>query len=204
MHKLNDDMLQFIKKVQAVSQIGLSFSTDPYALENYEELKKISVGLLDRYTDLGEGNCDLFEQRAYPTPQPAVRTLTVREDGAILFVQEADSQLWSLPGGWCDVDSSPVENAVKETREESGFEVDCPRLLALFDRRNYLKKSLYDVYILYFLGRVKGGQAACNHETIQVGWFQPHELPPLSRKNSEAEIRIAYDVFINEKPAYFE
>ena len=30
---------------------------------------------------------------------------------------------WSLPGGWGDIGFTPSEVAIKETKEESGFDV---------------------------------------------------------------------------------
>ena len=180
---MENQVLEFIKKVQSIAQIGLSFSTDPYAIDNYEELRKISIRMLKEYTSLPDDECELYKDFIYPTPQPAVRTLVVR-DNKLLLVKEKDSGLWSLPGGWCDIDCTPKETAIKETYEESGYVIECTKLLAVFDRRHYIKKSLYDVYCLYFLGNVVAGEAKCNHETEDIGWFEVSNLPSLSRKNS--------------------
>lgn len=200
---MDDQVLDFIKKVQSISQIGLSFSTDPYAVDNYKELKEISIKMLHDYTSLPLNECDLYKDFIYPTPQPAVRSLVIKED-QVLLVKEKDSGLWSLPGGWCDIDCSPKETAIKETFEESGYVIDCTKLLAVFDRRNYIKKSLYDVYCLYFLGNVVAGEPKCNHETDDIGWFNVSSLPPLSRKNSIEEIQKAYEVYQKKLETYFE
>lgn len=200
---MDDQVLDFIKKVQSISQIGLSFSTDPYAVDNYKELKEISIKMLHDYTSLPLNECDLYKDFTYPTPQPAVRSLVIKED-QVLLVKEKDSGLWSLPGGWCDIDCSPKETAIKETFEESGYVIDCTKLLAVFDRRNYIKKSLYDVYCLYFLGNVVAGEPKCNHETEDIGWFNISSLPPLSRKNSIEEIQKAYEVYQKNLETYFE
>lgn len=200
---MNDEILEFIKKVQAISQTGLSFSKDVYALENYEELKAVSIEMLSKYTGVTGRDADLYRDYTYPTPQPAVRTLVV-EAGKILLVQERESGLWSLPGGWCDIDQTPAANAVKEVWEESGYHVQITKLLGVFDRRNYLERSLYDVYCFYFLGEKVGGEPLPNHETIAVDWFPIDQLPPLSRKNSYEEIRKAYEVYIAGGDAYFE
>ncbi len=200
---MDDQVLEFIKKVQSIAQIGLSFSTDPYAVDNYKELKDISIKMLHDYTSLPLDTCDLYKDFIYPTPQPAVRSMVIKDE-QLLLVKEKDSGLWSLPGGWCDIDCSPKETAMKETFEESGYVIDCTKLLAVFDRRNYLKKSLYDVYCLYFLGNVVAGQSKCNHETEDIGWFNISSLPPLSRKNSIEEIQKAYDVYQKNLETYFE
>ncbi|BEH90010.1 MAG: NUDIX domain-containing protein [Turicibacter sp.] len=200
---MENQVLEFIKKVQSIAQIGLSFSTDPYAIDNYEELRKISIRMLKEYTSLPDDECELYKDFIYPTPQPAVRTLVVR-DNKLLLVKEKDSGLWSLPGGWCDIDCTPKETAIKETYEESGYVIECTKLLAVFDRRHYIKKSLYDVYCLYFLGNVVAGEAKCNHETEDIGWFEVSNLPSLSRKNSIEEIQKAYHVYKEKLETYFE
>lgn len=200
---MENQVLEFIKKVQSIAQIGLSFSTDPYAIDNYEELRKISIIMLKEYTSLPDDECELYKDFIYPTPQPAVRTLVVR-DNKLLLVKEKDSGLWSLPGGWCDIDCTPKETAIKETYEESGYVIECTKLLAVFDRRHYIKKSLYDVYCLYFLGNVVAGEAKCNHETEDIGWFEVSNLPSLSRKNSIEEIQKAYHVYKEKLETYFE
>ena len=200
---MENQVLEFIKKVQSIAQIGLSFSTDPYAIDNYEELRKISIRMLKEYTSLPDDECELYKDFIYPTPQPAVRTLVVR-DNKLLLVKEKDSGLLSLPGGWCDIDCTPKETAIKETYEESGYVIECTKLLAVFDRRHYIKKSLYDVYCLYFLGNVVAGEAKCNHETEDIGWFEVSNLPSLSRKNSIEEIQKAYHVYKEKLETYFE
>ena len=200
---MENQVLEFIKKVQSIAQIGLSFSTDPYAIDNYEELRKISIRMLKEYTSLPDDECELYKDFIYPTPQPAVRTLVVR-DNKLLIVKEKDSGLWSLPGGWCDIDCTPKETAIKETYEESGYVIECTKLLAVFDRRHSIKKSLYDVYCLYFLGNVVAGEAKCNHETEDIGWFEVSNLPSLSRKNSIEEIQKAYHVYKEKLETYFE
>ncbi len=58
-------------------------------------------------------------------------------EGKILLVREKNSGLWSMPGGWVDVNLSVRDNAVKEVREEAGLEVEAVRLIALHDRNRH-------------------------------------------------------------------
>ncbi len=200
---MSDKILAFIKKVQSISQIGLTYSTDPYAVDNYEELKRLSVKMLEEYTDIEPKSYDLYVDFKYPTPQPAVRAMVI-QDEKLLLVKEKDSKAWSLPGGWCDVGATPKQTAAKETEEESGYLVDVTKMLAIFDRHNYYQEPLYDVYSMFFLANVIGGEARCNHETDEVGWFKIDDLPELSRKNTIEEIQIAYNVYLNNLETYFE
>ena len=60
------------------------------------------------------------------------------------------------------------------------------------------------MYCLYFLGNVVAGEAKCNHETEDIGWFEVSNLPSLSRKNSIEEIQKAYHVYKEKLETYFE
>lgn len=194
---------EFIKKVKAISHIGLTYSKDEYALENYEELKNLSEEMLGLYTNTPIDECDIYKNGYYPTPQASVRTLVIK-DSLILFVKEKDTGTWSVPGGWCDIDTSPSEAAIMEIKQESGYDVKINRLLAVMDRSKYYKSQTYDVYNVCFLAEIIGGEPKCNHETCDIGWFSIDKLPELSFKNTEEEIKIMYDVYINKKEAYFD
>ena len=200
---MRDRVLEFIKKVQSISQIGLTYSKDPYAVDNYHELKTLSTKMLKEYSTIEHQTYELYTDFKYPTPQPAVRAMVIHED-KLLLVKEKDSGKWSLPGGWCDIDTTPKETVEKETHEESGYLVKTKKMLAIFDRRHYLPESLYDVYSMFFYAKLVGGEAKCNHETDEVAWFNIDDLPELSRKNSIQEIQIAYNVYLNNLETYFE
>ncbi|MFQ9955636.1 MAG: NUDIX hydrolase N-terminal domain-containing protein [Turicibacter sp.] len=85
---MDNQFLEFIKKVQSIAQIGLSFSTDPYAVDNYEELKKISVKMLHDYTSLPMNECNLYKDFIYPTPQPAVRSMVIKNHQLLLVTRK--------------------------------------------------------------------------------------------------------------------
>ncbi|MGL5296765.1 MAG: NUDIX hydrolase N-terminal domain-containing protein [Culicoidibacterales bacterium] len=202
---MRDEFLDFIKEVQATAHIGQQYSTDPYALDNYKLLAQSAQRMLASYTENAIEPRDVYIDFEYPTPQPAVRTLVVSDDNKILFVQERDSGYWSLPGGWVDVNSTPSEAAVKEIFEESGYVCELERLVAVFDRNRYLEvQSIYDVLCFYFIGKIVGGAPKPNHETVSVEWFELNDLPPLSRKNTYAEIICAHDIWQKKQETYCE
>ncbi|MGL4973079.1 MAG: NUDIX hydrolase N-terminal domain-containing protein [Culicoidibacterales bacterium] len=196
---MRDDVLDFIKEVQAIAHIGQQYSKDPYALDNYQLLAQSAQAMLHRYSEQKIAERDLYLEFEYPTPQPAVRTLIVNEAKEILFVQEQESGKWSLPGGWVDVNSTPAHDAVKEVFEESGYECEIDRLLAVYDRNRYLEiQSVYDILCFYFSAKITGGTPRPNHETMAVSWFALENLPELSRKNTKAEIAHAYHLWENK------
>src|SRR6185437_2430643 len=130
--------LEWAKRIQALSQSGLTFSKDIYDIERYEELRNISVEIMNEHTGLEMQRIkDLFtNETGYQTPKVDVRGVVFQED-KILMVRENIDDRWALPGGFCDIGLSPSENIIKEIREESGYDVIPMRLLALTDNNKH-------------------------------------------------------------------
>ena len=129
--------LVWAREVQAIAQIGLTFSRDPYDRERYERLRAIAAEIVAKHVGLDAGHLEsLFAaETGYATPKVDVRGAVFR-DGCILLVREAaDGGRWTLPGGWADVNESPAECVVREVREESGFDVRVGKLAAVLGSR---------------------------------------------------------------------
>jgi len=59
-------------------------------------------------------------------PVPGANAVVVH-DGRVLLTRRAHSPwqgLWCSPGGFCDAGEHPVETAARETREETGLDVE--------------------------------------------------------------------------------
>jgi ADP-ribose pyrophosphatase YjhB (NUDIX family) len=101
-----------------------------------------------------------------------------------LLIRRSDNGLWALPGGCQDLGGAPVRCAVREVKEESGFEVTITHLLGIFSSKcyeyvHYPWKENEFTHIL-FAGTVVGGKAQCSIESIDVDFFPESDLPPLS------------------------
>lgn len=170
------------RKLQAIAQTGLTFSEEQYDRERYEQVRTIAAELLAAHTDAEpEYLHGLFSrEEGYATPKVDVRA-GVFNDNGILLVRERRDGLWTLPGGWADVNDSPSEAVEGEVREESGFEARSVKLAAVFDRRWHSHPpSPRHTYKLFFLCELAGGAARLSYETDGVGFFGADELPPLS------------------------
>ncbi len=181
--------LEWAKRIQSLSQAGLTFSKDVYDLERYEELRKISVEILEQYTDVSmEKITELFaSETGYQTPKLDIRG-AVFQNGEILMVREKIDDKWSLPGGFCDVGLSPTENIVKEIKEESGYEVKASRLIALLDMNKHSHPPQpYHYYKLFIHCELVGGQAGTGIETKDIGFFPENNLPILSTDRNTVE-----------------
>jgi len=203
---MKDKIYEFIKKVNAIAHTGMTYSKDEYAIDNYRELLEVSTRMLVEYMKLDIQPYDIYQDFYYPTPQPCVRVFVMRDD-KILMVQEAkmnDKGKWSLPGGWCDIDKSPMESAIGEVKEESGYDVMITKLLGISDRSKYIKSKMYVTYNIYFLAEVIGGEANPNFEIQAVNWFSINDLPELSTKTTMNEFMTIYNNYKNGNDSFFE
>ena len=67
----------------------------------------------------------------YENPVPAAAVLIAKGDQVLLVRRavEPRSGYWSLPSGFVESDESPVETALRETKEETGLDVELTGLL---------------------------------------------------------------------------
>jgi ADP-ribose pyrophosphatase YjhB (NUDIX family) len=177
--------LAWAKRIQAIAQAGLTYSESSYDQDRYQALRALSVEIMASHLELADGErprlAELFaSDYGYPTPKVDVRAF-VAADGKILMVRERVDGRWSIPGGWADVGSSPAEMAVRETAEESGYQVKARRLLAVWDKARHNPSPFpADVYKLVVACDLVGGDGTAGSETLEVGWFAPDRLPELS------------------------
>lgn len=182
--------LEWAKQIQAISQAGLAYSKDMYDLERFEQLRSLSIVIMQHYTEVDEARIrELFaSETGYQTPKVDIRGVIFNDMNEMLLVREKQDGAWALPGGWADVGLSARENVVKEVREEAGLDVRTVRLLGLVDKKFHAHPpSPFHVYKLFVLCEVVGGRAEAGMETFEVGYFGEDGLPPLSPERNTAE-----------------
>ena len=130
--------IAWARRLQAIAQNGLMFSQDPFDRERYEHVRNVAAEILAAFSDLDTALIShlLSGEQGYATPKVDVRGAVFREN-RVLLVREHSDGLWTLPGGWADVGESPAEAVVREIREESGFETQVCKLVALYDRNKH-------------------------------------------------------------------
>ncbi|WP_404450696.1 NUDIX hydrolase [Virgibacillus necropolis] len=196
--------LEWAKRIQSLSQAGLTFSKDVYDVERYEELRSISAEIMEEYTELEMTKIkELFtNEPGYQTPKVDVRG-AVFKDGKILLVREKHDNKWSLPGGFCEIGLSPSENIVKEIKEESGYTVAPVKLLALMDMNKHPHPPQpYHYYKVFIHCEIIGGQASIGIETKDINFFSENNLPELStNRNTESQIKAIFDLQRNPDKA---
>ena len=174
--------LEWIKQVHAVARWGLTYAKDPFDLERYEVLLKLSVEMMADFAQLDTSRiADLFANEVgYLTPKVDVRGVVFQE-GKLLMVQEKWDGRWTIPGGWADVGLSPAEVAAKEVQEEAGLIVKPVKMLAMLDKKFYPHPaSPYHIYKVFMHCEIVNGEISTGLESQGVGFFSPDDLPELS------------------------
>ena len=91
----------------------------------------------------------------------------------ILLAHRRDMDLWDLPGGGMNHGELPTDTAIREAKEETGFDVAIDRLLVVYAKPAPWDKDLGFV----FTGHVIGGESATSEESDDVRFFDVKDLP---------------------------
>jgi 8-oxo-dGTP diphosphatase len=173
----NQSFYEFIMKVHSISKIGLTYSKDPYALENYLELSELSSKMLKNFSNVDFKRPQYFSKDLYPTPNVSVRMIILDDQQQVLLVKEKVDGGYTLPGGWADLFESPVEAIRKECLQEAGATVDVEKLSGVYHFDFHQHGSPQSQYVLVFKGRLTKPLQPFGHEIIDVGFFPFDQLP---------------------------
>lgn len=200
--------LEWAKRLQAIAQSGLEYSKDKFDLERFQQVRDISVEILEEYTETSQEKIrDLFcNEKGYQTPKVDVRAVIFAKE-KILLVKESMDGCWSMPGGWAEFNLSIKENVVKEVKEEAGLEVEPVRLIAVIDGTRETKTSYpYGIYKAFVLCEIIGGKFEENIETEESGFFSINELPELSKwRNTKEQVEMCFKSYLeNDKFTIFD
>jgi len=205
----DNSVLEEIKRLKTIADIGLLYANNDYDKERYLELQELSFRLLHKVS--GHDKMALAETfppvKDYPTAKVDTRALILSEDKKILLVKEQSDGCWALPGGWAEIGFSPSETIIKECKEETGLDVEPQKLLAVFDKRKHPHppESLY-VYKLVFYCTALSTELNKGFDVLDVDYFAIDNLPPLSEMRIlKSQIELVYEKVIEgDNEVYFD
>jgi ADP-ribose pyrophosphatase YjhB (NUDIX family) len=116
-------------------------------------------------------------------PTQGAATVIVNEQDEVLLVLREDARVWALPAGHLEPGETYEQAAVRETREETGYQIVLERLVGRYWRPQYPGGGNTQVV---YLGRAVGGDPSQHDwESLEVRWFPLDALPwrlyPFSR-----------------------
>jgi ADP-ribose pyrophosphatase YjhB (NUDIX family) len=167
--------IDWVRRLQAVSETGLAYATDHHDVARYEEVARLAGEVAGQGTGLD------VHGAGHPTPKVDVRGALVRDERVLLVREVADGG-WTLPGGWADIGEPPSRSVEREFREESGISVRAVKVIAIHDRdRHNFPPHAHHIFKLFFLCEETGEpRGETDDEVDAVGWFGLDDLPPLS------------------------
>jgi len=200
--------LALARRLLALSQSGLHYTPLEYDRERYREVIEIAARLLE--VESGHAPEQLrqtwFVEDGYATPKIDVRGAIFR-DGQVLLVRETADGMWTMPGGWADVNDSPSSAVEKEIEQESGFTARAVKLAALYDRNKHEHPPyLFHAWKAFFICDILSGEARTSNETDGVEFFSLDALPQLSTGRATVrQIRRMYEHHLHrEWPTEFD
>ena len=181
--------LEWAREIQQLSQTGLAFANTDYEKKRYERLIELTAEIVEYHTPFDKSVVQkvFMEQPGYATPKVDVRA-AVTKDNKILLVQERSDNMWALPGGWADVGDIPSEVAIRETKEESGYDVKPRKVVGVYDaNRVGGQLEFFHAFKIVFLCDLLGGEAKPSDETLDAQYFSFEEIPPLSKNRTNSK-----------------
>ena len=95
-------------------------------------------------------------------------TIVVNEQNEILLIK-GPMRGWEMPGGQVEEGESLKDAAIRETKEETGIDVEILKFCGIFQNVN---RSICNTL---FLAKPIGGQCTTSHESLEVGFFPIEE-----------------------------
>ena len=100
--------------------------------------------------------------------------VAVIQEGKVLLTKREDFEVWCLPSGGVEDGESLAEAAIRETKEETGVDVELTRLVGVYSRLG----GIPDVHAILFAAKPIGGELKTQPgETIEVVYFSFEALP---------------------------
>ncbi len=108
------------------------------------------------------------------------------QDDKILLVQEAHKEargLWSLTLGHVENDEKESETAIRETKEETGYDVVLGEEKKLkIKGTDFKSTSDFDnceIEVVIFEARITGGSLSVGNDVLDTKWFPLNEVSQL-------------------------
>jgi ADP-ribose pyrophosphatase YjhB (NUDIX family) len=116
-----------------------------------------------------------------PTPikVSVIGSAVIQQNGKVLLVQEKQAKAygkWNFPGGHVDEGETIEEAAIREAKEEAGYDVEIDQALPI------LHESAEQPVLHPFTAHITGGELRFHpEEMLDVKWFAPTEIRAMSR-----------------------
>lgn len=192
------ELIEISHELMAIANDSLLYCKDRFDIERFKQIRTIAAKLMEMSVDgiSKEQVQEIFEENdGYQTPKIDTRAAIFNDKEQVLLVKDYDGK-WAMPGGWCEYNTTIMENTVKEAREEAGLVVEPVRLVAAHSNRKHNNpKSFFYITRFFVLCNVTGGEFKPNEETTDARYFDVDSLPSdlNDHKSSPEQIRLCLE-----------
>src|SRR5258707_6971281 len=134
---------------------------------------------------------------------PAASAIVLNQEGKILLQLRSDTHVWALPGGAMEIGETIGQAAVRETKEETGLDVEPEYIVGVYTNPNHVvgfpNGEVRQQFSLCFACRLVGGDIKVSNESTEVGFFSPAEIEHLNMHPS-ISLRIQHFLEHREHP----
>lgn len=113
----------------------------------------------------------------------AVTAFILDDQDRVLLIQRSDNRLWAIPGGAQDIGESIAETVVRETREETGIDVEVTGIVGVYTNPQHVMAydngEVRQQFSLCFRALPTGGTLHTSSESTHVRWVSRDELDEL-------------------------
>ncbi|MFJ9365321.1 NUDIX hydrolase [Nocardia sp. NPDC101769] len=124
----------------------------------------------------------------------AATAFVLDSQNRVLLIQRSDNGRWAIPGGGQDFGEYLADTAVRETREETGIEIEVTGLVGIYSNPNhvmaYSDGEVRQQFSICFRAKPVGGQLHTSPESPNVRWVSEAELDGL---NIHPSVRLRID-----------
>lgn len=116
------------------------------------------------------------------------------DQGRILLQRRSDSGNWALPGGAMDIGETLAQSAIREVKEETGFDVRIDRIVGIYSDPghvfSYDDGEVRQEFSICLACTIVGGSLQVSQESTAVDFFPVSRLSKLEIHESvRARIR---------------
>ena len=114
--------------------------------------------------------------------------IVVDDQNRILLQRRADSGNWALPGGAMDIGERLAESAIREVKEETGFDVRIERIVGIYSDPGHVfaydDGEVRQEFSICLACAITGGSLRVSSESTAVEFFTFEEAAALQMHES--------------------
>lgn len=132
------------------------------------------------------GRRDYYDDADAPTANslvPAASAVVVDDQGRLLLHRRRDNEMWALPGGKMELGESIGQCAIREVREETGFDVKLTGIVGIYSDPKHVYSyddgEVRQEFSICFAATITAGDLATSDESYEVAFISPDEVDDL-------------------------